>query len=168
MKYYIQSEHEKYEVGIEPFAKDFTVQLNDGERQTASLSRIDSNRYLMLLDHESFIVNVRRDEDRMTVIIRGKQFEFDVYDEKTHIWKSILEESGGASGDTQISAPMPGLIMSIHVSAGDLIEAGDPVFVLSAMKMENEIKATVSGTVRRVLAAENQAVEKGHVIIELE
>ncbi|HAY36191.1 MAG: hypothetical protein HOC28_04680 [Bacteroidetes Order II. Incertae sedis bacterium] len=63
---------------------------------------------------------------------------------------------------------MPGLVLSIAVKAGDLVEKGSPLLVLEAMKMENEIKAESEGIVASVSVNAGEAVLKGQVLIEFE
>jgi biotin carboxyl carrier protein len=63
---------------------------------------------------------------------------------------------------------MPGLVVRIHVALGDRVEAGQPVVVMEAMKMENELRAASAGTVRAIAATPGVAVEKGAVLVELE
>ncbi|MFU8855719.1 MAG: biotin/lipoyl-containing protein [Deferrisomatales bacterium] len=70
-----------------------------------------------------------------------------------------------SSGGEVISAPMPGHILSVLVSPGDSVEVGDTVLVMEAMKMENEIKAHVSGTVSEVKVAKGQDVGVGEVLV---
>lgn len=62
------------------------------------------------------------------------------------------------SGGEVVLAPMPGHILSVAVKVGDAIEAGDTVVVMEAMKMENEIKAHVAGTVTEVKVSKGQDV----------
>ena len=62
---------------------------------------------------------------------------------------------------------MPGLILSIAVREGQQIKAGTPLLILEAMKMENVIKATGEGTVRRIAVRQGEAVEKRQLLIEL-
>ncbi len=68
----------------------------------------------------------------------------------------------------QIMAPMPGLIVSVSVAAGDEVKAGDELAVLEAMKMENTIRAERNGVVARVNRKAGQSVEVDEVIMELE
>lgn len=73
----------------------------------------------------------------------------------------------GIDGDTasDAEAPMPGLVVSVAVSAGDAVEQGDPLLILEAMKMENVIKAGVAGTVGEVHVAAGDKVEKGQLLV---
>jgi pyruvate carboxylase subunit B len=63
---------------------------------------------------------------------------------------------------------MPGLVVRVQVEAGQNVAAGAGVVVLEAMKMENELRATVAGTVRTVRVRAGEAVEKGQVLVEFE
>jgi len=65
-------------------------------------------------------------------------------------------------------APMPGYIIDIMVNAGDPIEKGTPLFVLSAMKMENVILSDGKGIVKSIEAKIDDSVDKGQLIIEME
>jgi len=62
---------------------------------------------------------------------------------------------------------MPGKIAKLLVKVGDTVEKTAPVLVMEAMKMENEIRATVSGTVAHIHVKEGQAVETGTLLVEL-
>ncbi|MBA3827406.1 MAG: acetyl-CoA carboxylase biotin carboxyl carrier protein subunit [Taibaiella sp.] len=67
-----------------------------------------------------------------------------------------------------VKAPMPGMIIKILVTPGQVINKGDGLLILEAMKMENIIKATTTATVKAIKVNERTAVEKGAVLIELE
>jgi biotin carboxyl carrier protein len=62
---------------------------------------------------------------------------------------------------------MPGLVVRIHVAVGDHVAAGDPLVVMEAMKMENELRAPAAGTVRAIPIAPGTPVEKGALLVEL-
>ena len=69
-----------------------------------------------------------------------------------------------ASGEV-VKAPMPGNILKINVAPGQKVEAGDVLIVLEAMKMENEIVATKSGTVAQVAVSKGAVVETGAPLV---
>ena len=64
-----------------------------------------------------------------------------------------------------VTAPLPGVILDIKVKVGDAVKAGQTVAVLEAMKMENEIESTASGTVTAVNAGKGDSVLEGAAII---
>ena len=68
-------------------------------------------------------------------------------------------------GATQITAPMPGTIVSVKVNVGDTVKKGDLVAVLEAMKMENDIAAPKDGTVTQVVAAKGASVSTGDALV---
>jgi len=66
---------------------------------------------------------------------------------------------------TAVTAPMPGKIVSVKVSKGQQVQAGDVVLILEAMKMEQEIKAPSGGTVSDVLVQAGDTVKKEQALI---
>lgn len=66
-----------------------------------------------------------------------------------------------------VTAPLPGVILDIKVKVGDAVKAGQTVAVLEAMKMENEIESTASGTVTAVNAGRGDSVLEGAAIITI-
>ena len=65
-------------------------------------------------------------------------------------------------------APMPGLLMRLDVAAGDKVEAGQPLAVVEAMKMENILRAEKTGRVKTINAAPGDSLAVDAVILELE
>ncbi|MEX0647161.1 MAG: acetyl-CoA carboxylase biotin carboxyl carrier protein subunit, partial [Balneolaceae bacterium] len=64
--------------------------------------------------------------------------------------------------------PMPGKILELLVQEGDSVEAGQPVIILEAMKMENELKAPIQGKVATLQISQNDNVEKNQPLLEIE
>ena len=71
------------------------------------------------------------------------------------------------AGGEAIKAPMPGTILKVNVSNGQAVKKGDVLFILEAMKMENEIMAPCDGTVSGVSVANGASVENGTVLCAL-
>ncbi|MBW1917246.1 MAG: hypothetical protein JRI57_04380 [Deltaproteobacteria bacterium] len=64
-----------------------------------------------------------------------------------------------------VVAPMPGLILDVLVQVGDQVKSGDTVVKLEAMKMENDLKTSVSGTVTEVRVNKGASVSVGEVLV---
>ena len=69
------------------------------------------------------------------------------------------------AGAGVVASPMPGTILGVKVKVGDVVKHGQPVVILEAMKMENEIVATQDGTVREVRVNKGAAVNSGDVLV---
>lgn len=65
------------------------------------------------------------------------------------------------------NAPMPGTILDIHVNVGDVVKANQPVMVLEAMKMENEVVADQDGTIASIAVAKGDMVNPGDELFSI-
>ena len=64
----------------------------------------------------------------------------------------------------EVLSPLPGLVATVHVKAGDTVSSGDPVVTLQSMKMEIPVPAESDGTVAEVLVSEGDEIDTGAVI----
>ena len=76
----------------------------------------------------------------------------------------LATSGGAASADGVVAAPMQGTIVKVHVAAGDSVKTGDPICVLEAMKMENEVRAPAGGEVIDLRVQPGDTVTPGQVI----
>ncbi len=72
-----------------------------------------------------------------------------------------------SAGADAVSAPMPGTILKVNVSAGQAVKEGDVLLILEAMKMENEILAPKAGVVKQVLVSKSSTVDTGAPLVVL-
>jgi len=72
-----------------------------------------------------------------------------------------------AMEDGIVRAPMPGVILKLMRKSSDQVEADEPVLVLEAMKMENEIKAPVAGTIAEIFVVEGDSVNTGDSLFRI-
>jgi len=72
-----------------------------------------------------------------------------------------------AGGDKTVKSPMPGRVVKVLVAKGDAVEVGQGLLVLEAMKMENEVRARVAGTVAEVHVAAGATVEGNAKLVTL-
>lgn len=161
MKYVVTLGDARYEVEV----TDEGVTVN-GTRFGAVLHRFDQGP-LFLLELEGQrkpLVLEGQGRGRWIVASRGDRYEAVVVDERID---RARRTAGSASHRTPpvLTAPMPGLVVRVPVSVGDVVEQGASLVVLEAMKMENELKATGRAVVDRVEVRPGQPVEKGEVLV---
>lgn len=87
---------------------------------------------------------------------------------RTYKWERIEPGSSGAEDEGGLVAPMPGKVLEVLVAQGDVVEAGTPLMVLEAMKMEHRIVAAADGTVVAVHYEAGDQVAQGAVLLDLE
>lgn len=104
---------------------------------------------------------------RYTLRMDGWRLDAEALDERTRAIRDLTAKQAAHAGPLPVTAPMPGMIVRVHVQAGDVVAAGQGVIAMEAMKMENELRTVTAGTVKAVLVQPGQAVEKGAVLLEL-
>lgn len=162
----------RYRVTLEGSERDIDVQIApggsvtvtlDGEPVDADVRRIPGGVSLTF-GTEVYDVMVGGPADAMDVAAGPLRATAKVESERNRARK----KKGAAAGDsTEVRAPMPGRIVKILVSAGDEVEAGAPVIVVEAMKMENELRTEIAGTIAAIEVEEGQAVEGGALLVKL-
>ena len=102
-----------------------------------------------------------------TLLMDGQRHVVDALDARTRTIRDLAATSAGPAGPAPLVAPMPGMIVRVLVAVGDVVEAGQGLIAMEAMKMENELRAASAGTVTAVRVAPGTAVQKGAVLVEL-
>ena len=96
------------------------------------------------------------------VKLNGETYEVEVEKIDASEVKTVQEAPKAASeGGEAVKAPMPGNILSVNVQNGKAVKKGEVLFILEALKMENEILAPCDGTVSAVSVQKGQTVETG-------
>ena len=167
MKYVVQLDAERKTVSVDLDG----ISYEGGSPAHAELSDIEGSpvRMVRIGSHVHRVVTQRREgRGRYTLWVDGYRFETESIDERTRAIRDTTAAAAAPSGPAPVKAPMPGLIVRVNVKAGDMVEAGQGVVVMEAMKMENELRATAAGRVKSVEVAPGATVEKGTLLVSLE
>lgn len=105
---------------------------------------------------------------RYTFWLDGYRYEVEAMDERTRAIRALAGDKERSTGPAPLVAPMPGLVVRVNVSVGDVVTAGQALISIEAMKMENELRSKSAGTVKAILVEAGAAVEKGTILVELE
>ena len=148
MRYITTVGEQAYEIEIE----ERGTMLVDNQPRAVDLREIAPGRlYSLLLDNVPYEAFVESGQGNyLQVLLKGELHHVQVEDER-----AIRLARGPAgfvpdSGEIPIRAPMPGLIVDVPVSAGQVVEQGEVLVILESMKMDNELCAPRDGTVARI------------------
>ena len=123
--------------------------------------------YSLIVDgrsHESYIY---QGEENWQVLLRGRLYPVTVEDERE---KRLRAAAGGGvaeTGEFHLRAPMPGLVVAVHVTEGQQIKKGQVILILESMKMQNELKAPRDGTIGRIRIKAGETVEQRQTLLSV-
>jgi biotin carboxyl carrier protein len=143
----------------------YTV-LVDGVLHHVEASRPEPGVLHLVCGGESFEVDVLRTKEGQEITLYGTRYSATVLDERQKALLS-LAQGAGKGGAQAISTSMPGKVVTVLVEVGAIVEAGQGVVVVEAMKMENELRATGRARVEAILVSAGQSVEGGAKLVLL-
>ena len=121
----------------------------------------------IIMNHKSHGVQISSVGDSTyEVKNKGDYFQVQVIDELKKL--RLSRTSSKTVGRQVIQAQMPGVIQKVYVKVGDEVKAGDPLCVLVAMKMENEIRSVTDGVVKEVFVEDGMKVGLNDRIMVIE
>ena len=124
--------------------------------------------YIVWKNKKYLLDIIEKNQNRYTVMINGVWYSFTVETPISLKRRRYLEEKGETSSSVSIEAPMPGKIIDILVEEGSEVKEGEPIIILEAMKMQNEIASHVTGVVKSITVKKNDSVMKDDVMIEIQ
>ncbi len=138
-----------------------TVTRPDGTKFTADVRAVPGGLHA-LVGGRSLDVAVGTGADGAQFAFGPTRAEVKVETERD---RARAARSGAGASGNDVRAPMPGRIVAVHVKEGDEVEAGAPLVVVEAMKMENEIRAPRSGRIARVAVTPGASVEGKAILV---
>lgn len=150
---------------------DRTYPVSDQDLAALDLQRTGPDTYHLLKDGKAFdvkVLQVSRAEKQIKLLINGQELSFALRDEVDQQIDALGFSTAATVINKHVMAPMPGLVLDILVEAGAEVEAGTPLIILEAMKMENVLKAEGDGVVTELHVAKGEAVEKKQLLISVD
>jgi len=121
----------------------------------------------IILNNKSHGVQITSlDNSNYEVKNKGDYFLVQVIDELKKM--RMARSKTKVIGRQVITAQMPGVILKVYVKQGDTVKVGDPLCVLVAMKMENEIRSPIDGTVKKIYIKANDKMSVGDKMLVVE
>jgi len=157
---------------------DFAVEIDgvDGRARQVQATRIDAQRWSLIVSvpgkndtpqRVSYDVTIVSDSSgALTVHVGSTPVSVAVNGRRR--WGRKEDGSGAGTGPQRLAAPMPGKVVRVLVATGEAVRARQPLVVVEAMKMENELRAGRDGTVTEIHAREGVSVDAGALLIVIQ
>jgi biotin carboxyl carrier protein len=153
---------------VEPSKKEGFVIINNEEKEVDAI-QVGPNTYHLLVDSQSVTIEVvDADSANPEFMVNGKPYKPTVKTETDLLLERLGLNIKAKKELKELKAPMPGLVLEFRVSPGDVVNEGDPLVVLEAMKMENILKSPGTATVKAMEVSKGDAIEKNQVLITFE
>jgi biotin carboxyl carrier protein len=176
MQYEVEIGGRRRQVAVTRAGEGFAVSV-DGRTRHVDAVRIDGHSLSLLVDSVQPNDNASRVSYEVSVVADAGGGGHVVHTGAVPVAVTLngsrradRKEEGHAagSGPQRLSAPMPGKVVRLLVKAGDRVSARQPVVVVEAMKMENELRAGREGVVAEIHAREGMSVEAGTLLIVIQ
>jgi biotin carboxyl carrier protein len=168
--------------------KRFRVRVAEVEHEVEVETRADGTHEVRVDGHahdvepgpnRSWLVTSRTSSARRTVVLEpgarpgsactaGIVADVEVRTaQEAALAEALAVAAGPQGGNASIRAPMPGRVVRVLVAQGETIDEDQPLVIVEAMKMENEVRAPAAGTVSSVRVIAGETVEAGALLVEL-
>jgi biotin carboxyl carrier protein len=140
--------------------------LVDGEPHPVDLAAVEgTDLFSLLVDGRSVSFAARFENGSALLSFHDRDVEVGIEDERTRLARLATGGGRRARTSTEVKSVMPGIVKEVRVEAGQAVKAGEPLLILEAMKMENEIRAPDDAVVERVHVGPGRPVEKGALLV---
>jgi 3-methylcrotonyl-CoA carboxylase alpha subunit len=147
---------------VAPAGDGYTVTLDGRAHRVEGAF---GGRMRVLIDGRPVDAAARRDGSDLTIELDGRAYGFRERDPRA---PKLARRRGGEDATRgEVHAPMPGLIVEVLVEPGATVEAGQPIVIVEAMKMQNALVAPLRGRVDRVSVTPGTAVDTGQLLVTL-
>ena len=165
MKLTAHIDKESHQIQIEETGDSMVARIDDRSYQLSA--RLGGGgKYILINDgsvYDCFVEKIATPPESVKVHVRNRTFDTTIGDPRR--LSAALGPSGHTGdGTAQISSPMAGKVVRVLVEQGASVVAGDPIVVVEAMKMQNEMKSPVNGIVKELRTNEGATVNAGEVL----
>jgi biotin carboxyl carrier protein len=153
------------------FDKKAESVLLNGKVVNADVVKLEKNKYHVIINNVSYTIELLLKDEQaknQTLIINGQKQHIEVKDKYDDLLMQLGMDKLMGNKANVLKAPMPGLVLKILVTEGQEIKKGEGLLILEAMKMENIIKASADGKVKKIHIEEKKVVDKNQKMIEFE
>jgi biotin carboxyl carrier protein len=161
------------QITLEPLGEgSYTLEL-DGTQHLVDARRFTGGNWNVIIDGQSYDVELEvagdnESEGEYNALIRGRVISPLVVRDERHVRMGATSRKLKVEGPQVVVSPMPGKVVKVLVEVGQQVSDGQPVAIVEAMKMENELRSPTAGKVTRIMAQPGQAVEAHAKLLTIE
>ncbi|MBI4455371.1 MAG: biotin/lipoyl-binding protein [Acidobacteria bacterium] len=137
--------------------------LLDGRPLSVWFRKLNESRCVIDLQGQMVDVVVHRSGRRHTVILGGRTYRMELFDQR---FGRAAEEDAG-EGIQSVRAEMPGRVVRLLKGVGEQVRKNEGILVLEAMKMQNEVRSPRAGLISQVAVQEGESVPAGQLLFEV-
>jgi pyruvate carboxylase subunit B len=165
VKYFVTVNGKPHEVDVVERLGELRVKV-DGRELELSYEEVDNLGQVALIENgRSWGVSIEGDEHRVSCTLAGHLYAVEIEDERERAAHAAEREA--TKGGGTVKSVMPGVVVKLLVAEGHAVEKGQPLLILEAMKMQNEISAPAAGVVKALHVREKEAVASGAKLVSL-
>ncbi len=148
-----------------PFSDEINI---GGKTNEIKIKEDDKHGTYLIWKNKKYAVEVlSKTQNRYEILLNGVSYFFSIETPTSYKRMKYLASKTGSKKNENLDAPMPGKIVEILTEEGRDVRAGEPLLILEAMKMQNEIQAPVAGKVKKIHVKAGQSVLKDDIMVEI-
>ncbi|WP_025146343.1 acetyl-CoA carboxylase biotin carboxyl carrier protein subunit [Pedobacter jeongneungensis] len=143
--------------------------LVNGEPIQLDISTLGHNNTHVIYQNRSFnteLVEINKAEKTCKIKVNGNIYQISIEDQFDVLLKQLGLDNLTSSKVSEIKAPMPGLVLKVLVAENAEVKKGDNLLILEAMKMENILKSSTDGVIKKVLVKQGDKIEKNQILVQ--
>jgi biotin carboxyl carrier protein len=156
----VDSKNKKFE-----FSMPFSEKLNESE---VFIKNDEKHGTYLVWKNKKYPVEILyQNQNRYEILLNGISYTFSIETPTSFKRMKFLISKAGSKKNEKLEAPMPGKIIDILTEEGRDVRAGEPILILEAMKMQNEIQAPISGKIKKIYVKPGQNILKDDIMIDI-
>lgn len=166
MKYFVSVDGHEHEVELVERHGALSVRF-DGQPVEVRYEEVDRlGQVALFLGDASYAVSIEGDANEASVTVAGALHRVLIEDERERAAHAAERERGAGGAD--VKSVMPGIVVDVLVEVGQTVAKGQPLLILEAMKMQNEIAAPQAARVASLHVKKGATVKNGELLVRLE
>ena len=138
-----------------------------GRSFTVDAVRPNPQSLSLLVESRAYEIGLEKKGDHYSVYFFSDTIELDLYEARKYKATEVTKRSV-TTGPQKLSAPMPGKIVKVMIAPEQMVQEGQPLLIMEAMKMQNELKAPRSGSVKQLSVREGDTVSSQQTLVVID